>query len=264
LLSVVGVKLLPPSVTLGGSPGHGPTDCTLGAGPEHQCVNGSPGVDGMGSCSVDADCGGEFAAIGSCQLKANCSFGPPIPVPMGGLSACVVSTFLTDLCGRVNLLPPQTTLTTALSSRVYVTANAASPCPRCENGVCNGGDRAGLSCTAVGSAQTSLDCPPPATHFLAALTVVLPSLTTGKSTLRSSDGFFCAEQPSAGAFGVTAARSITEVGVPPLGSANLLAMHLASTFCVPATGTILDYLAQLPAPGALSVSGQLDLRGVLP
>jgi hypothetical protein len=116
----------------------------------------------MGRCSVDTDCGGEFAAIGSGQLKANCYFGPPIPVPNGGLSACVVNTFLTDLYGSVNLLPPQATLTTALSSRVYFNANPASPCPRCEDGVCTGGDRAGQSCTAVGSAHTSLDCPPTA------------------------------------------------------------------------------------------------------
>jgi hypothetical protein len=263
-LSVVGTSVLPPSVTLGGSPGHGAQDCTLGAGPRRACVNGDPGVDGTGTCTVDADCGGEFAAIGSCQLEAHCYFGPPIPVPNGGLSACVVNTFLTDLCGRVNLLPRQVSLTTALSSRVYFTANAASPCPRCESGVCNGGARAGLACTPVGSAQTSIDCPPPPIRFLGALTVALPSLTTGTATLTAHDGEFCANQPSPGAFGVADARKITETGLPPLASTNLLAMHLASTFCVPATGTFLDFVAQLPAAGALSAAGKLDLRGILP
>jgi hypothetical protein len=93
---------------------------------------------------------------------------------------------------------------------------------------------------------------------------MLPRLTTGTSKLAATDGLFCSDQTSPGAFGVAATRHVTQMGLPPLGSANLLSMHLASTFCVPATGTIIDFLAQLPTAGALSVSGELDLRGVLP
>jgi hypothetical protein len=263
-LSVVGVNLLPPSVTLGGSAGHGSADCTLGAGPQHQCVNGSAGLDGMGTCGVDADCGGHFAAIGSCQLKANCYFGPPIPVPNGTQSACVVNTFRTDLCGSVDLLPPQANLATVLSSRVYFNPIDTEPCPLCVSGTCDGGDNAGQPCTAVGSSQTSIDCPPVSTTFLGALTVVLPSLTTGTSTMSASDGVFCPAQHTPGAFGVPAVRSITEVGLPPGGATNALAMNLAATFCVPATGTPIDFFAQLPAAGALSAAGQLDLSSVLP
>jgi hypothetical protein len=215
----------------------------------------------MGQCATDTDCSG---TPGSCQPTANCYFGPPIPVSNGAASACVVNAFLTDLCGSVGLLPPQANLATALSSRVYFSGHPSEPCPRCVGGVCDGGDRVGLSCTAVGSAQTSIDCPPPAIHFFGALTVVLPSLTTGTSTLPSSGGTFCPGQDPPGAFGQSAARSISEVGVPPGGSTNALALNLAATFCVPATGTTIDFFAQLPAAGALSAAGELDLSSVLP
>jgi hypothetical protein len=94
--------------------------------------------------------------------------------------------------------------------------------------------------------------------------VVLPNLTTGTSTLSASDGLFCPDQPAPGAFGVSAVRSIIEVGVPPGGSTNALAMDLAATFCVPATGSPIDFFTQLPAAGGLSAAGQLDLSSVLP
>src|SRR5262249_38168068 len=161
-----------------------PTDCTKGAGPGRKCVNGNPGIDGNGTCNYDSDCGGILPT--ACALEANCYFGPPIPVPNGGLSACAVNTFLTDLCGQVTVIPPQSTFATALSSRVYLTSNPDSPCPRCESGVCTDGDRAGLTCTPLGSFNTSSDCPPSADHFLAALTVVIPQLTSGTSTISAS------------------------------------------------------------------------------
>jgi hypothetical protein len=258
-LAVTGSNLL--SITLGGSAGTGPHDCTLGAGPGSTCANGQPGIDGMGTCGSDADCADGPTA---CTPTANCYFGPPIPVPNGPLSACVISAFLSDLCGRVDLLPPAATFATALSSRVYFTGNADSPCPRCESGVCNGGDRAGLACAPVGSAQTSIDCPPPANRFLAALTVVIPDLTTGTSTLSAPGGLLCDGQPMPGAFGLADARTISETGTAPGGSSNLLAVNLAGTFCVPPTGTFLDLIAQLPGAGAITAPGQINLNGLLP
>ena len=262
-LSVVGVNLVPPSVTLGGSAGHGPSDCTLGAGPGRKCVDSSPGLDNMGTCNTDADCV-DSGYPGVCQLEAHCFFGPPIPVSDGAASSCVVNAFLTDLCGSVDLVPPQANLATALSSRVYFSGHPNEPCPLCVSGVCDSGDHAGQSCTAVGTAQTSVDCPPAAIHFLGALTVVLPNLTTGTSNLSVADGLFCPDQAGPGAFGIPDVRSITEVGVPPGGSTNALAMDLAGTFCVPATGSPIDFFAGLPAAGGLSTAGQLDLSGVLP
>ena len=223
-LDVVGLNLLPLSLTLTGSPGSGPQDCTKGAGPGQKCANGSPGIDMMGTCNGDADCGAPTA----CQPAPNCFFGPPIPVPNGATSACVVSAFRTDLCGQVNLTPPGATFATALASYVYLTLNADSPCPRCESGVCNGGERAGLSCTPVGSQMTSVDCPPTLSTFITTLNVVLPQLTSGTSTMTASDGVFCDGQLITGAMGIHDVRTVTESGTSPALNGTSLNMSLAA------------------------------------
>ena len=261
-VSVVGLQVLPLALTLGASAGSGPADCTQGAGPGRRCANGAPGLDGEGVCNYDVDCGG---AVTSCALEANCFFGPPIPVPNGPLSACVMNAFLTDLCGQVTLVPPQATFAAALSSRVYLTLDANSPCPRCEGGVCNGGARAGLSCAPLGSAQTSVDCPPTESTFLATLTAVIPQLTSGESTMTASDGIFCGGQSFPGALGLPAARRVTEQGGgPTLSLLDLtLSMNIAGTFCIEPTGTFLDAIAGLPAVGALSAEADVDVADVL-
>ena len=84
------------------------------------------------------------------------------------------------------------------------------------------------------------------------------------SSLTSSDGFFCPGQTQPGAFGIPNVRSLTEVGVAPGGSTNALEMTLAGTFCVPSAGPLLDFVAKIPGPGALSAKGSIDLSGVLP
>jgi hypothetical protein len=260
MLDVVGLNLLPLEVKLGGSPGNGPLDCTLGAGPDAHCLNGAPGTDGAGACTSDAHCGGP----GSCHYDGNCFFGPPIPVPFGATSACVVNTFLTDLCGEVNLLSRDATLATTISARVYLTGDVASPCPRCVAGVCTAGENAGGSCVAVGSAGTSPDCPPADASFLASLTVGIPALTTNQATaVADGSGDFCAGQPGEGAFGLPTARSYVETGAGLLESGSLLGMRLAGTFCIPPTGGFLDAIAGLPAPGAISQRGELDLSQLL-
>lgn len=260
-VSVVGLQLLPLALTLGGSDGSGPTDCTRGAGPGRRCANGHPGLDGEGTCNFDGDCGGQLTA---CALEANCYFGPPIPVPNGPLSACVMNAFLTDLCGQVSLVPPTATFAAALSSRVFLTLDAESPCPRCEGGLCNAGAREGLPCTPLGSAQTSLDCPPTEATFLSTLTAVIPALTSGESTIAASDGFFCDGQSAPGAIGLAAAREVTEQGGgPTLSGLTSLQMSIAGTFCIEATGTFLDSVAGLPAVGALSAGAEVDITDVL-
>ena len=175
-----------------------------------------------------------------------------------------MNAFLTDMCGSVQLLPPSATLAAALESRIYITGNADSPCPRCEAGVCNSGERAGQACTPIGSGGTSGDCPPQLSTFLASLRVVLPGLSTGPSALSSADGLFCPGQTVPGAFGIGEVRGVSEAGVPPGGSLNALEMTLAGTFCVPSAGPLLDFVAKLPGPGALSAKGSIDLSGVLP
>jgi hypothetical protein len=258
-LDVVGFNLLPLALTLTGSEGSGPSDCTKGSGPGFACANGKPGIDGLGTCNSDNDC----AAPTACQPRPNCFFGPPIPVPNGGLSACVISAFRTDLCGQVTLVPPAATFATALSSFVYLTLNADSPCPRCESGVCNGGERAGLSCTPIGTQLTSVDCPPERSTFIATLNVVVPELTSGTSTLTAPDGFFCDGQMLPGAMGIQAVRTVSETGTSPALNGLSLEMNLAGTFCIPPSGTVVDVLGGLPGVGALSAVGQVDLTALL-
>jgi hypothetical protein len=259
-LDVVGLSLLPPAVTLAGSEGTGPFDCTKGAGPDRNCVNGAPGSDGNGACTSDSDCG----ALGACVLRANCYFGPPIPLALGVLGSCVVNAFLTDLCGQVSLLPPRASLATALEARVFLTGNLASPCPRCEGGLCNGGERQGEACTPVGTQGTTLECPPAASTYLSSLRVVIPELTTGTSTLSADDGLFCPGQTVPGALGIPGARTLSQTGVAPAGGSDLLEMTLAGTFCLPSANPLFDAVAQIPGAGAVAAKGTLDLSGVLP
>ena len=84
------------TLTLGGSDGTGPADCTKGAGPAMHCVNANPGA----SCTLDADCGG---IPSSCALDANCFFGPPTPVSNGALSICIANALRTGACGVADL-----------------------------------------------------------------------------------------------------------------------------------------------------------------
>jgi hypothetical protein len=264
VLNVVGLHLLPPQITLGGSDGSGPFDCTRGAGPDRHCSNGATGTDGMGSCSSDVDCGG---APGACNLDANCFFGPPIPiVALQTVGICVVNAFLTDLCGQVSLLPPAANLATALSARVYLTgALVPFPCPQCLDGVCTYGKNAGEPCTPLGSDNTSSECLPDDSSFLSTMTVPITSLNTGTSVSTNPSGFFCPGQTTVGALGLAGARTITETGTPPGGGGSVLSMTLGSTFCVPASGhPLLDGVAKLPGPGAVSAAGEIDLSQVLP
>lgn len=258
MLDVKGIGLL--DVKLGGSDGNGPRDCTKGAGPDAHCLNGKPGTDGLGACTSDAHCGG---GKGTCQYDANCFFGPPIPISSFG--ACVVNAFQSDLCGNVNLLTTEATFATTISARVYVTGNPAQPCPVCSGGACSAGSNAGGACEPVGALGTSPDCPPSDASFLGSLTVPITQLGTGTSTLTAdASGLFCSGQTTPGALGLPAARQVTENGAGFGSGGNLLGMRLAGTFCIPPTGGFLDAIAGLPAVGAVSQRGELDLSQILP
>jgi hypothetical protein len=259
ILAVTGINGL--ALTLGPDPGSGPKDCTLGAGPDHACSNGLPGTNGMGACNADADCAG---VIGGCDLRANCYFGAPVPVPVSALtslSTCIMNAIGVGAEGDANLLTDSTSVSTTLSSRVYVTGNFTSPCPQCVSGACSYGERAGLGCSAVGSLNTTIDCPPTLTGFNGRLAVALAPISTGTSTASDPAGHFCAGQTHPGAFGGQAG-TIRETGSPLLGNlGNLFATTLAGTFCVPSTGNpIIDGLADLPGPGAVSVPGVASVQ----
>jgi len=258
VLDVVGIGL--PTVTLAGSAGSGPADCTKGAGPLKHCLDGAPGTDGQGLCSSDADC----AKPGACQLDANCYFGPPVPVT-GEFPACSVNALLTDMCGSLNVLTFEVNFAVAISARTYLTFDADSPCPRCVDGLCTAGKRAGQACTALGSYGTSLDCPPSDNQYLAALQVAIPNLTTGTSSLTSdASGLFCEDQTTPGAFGFPAARQITQTGAGVASGGLSGETTAVGTFCIAATGNpILDIVGGLPSAGTLSAKTAIDVSDVL-
>jgi len=158
VLAVTGISGL--ALALGPDPGSGPADCTLGAGPARHCLNGAPGTDGTGACSADSQCVGG-TPIGACDLDANCFFGPPVPVPgpIASLSVCIMNAIGVGVAGTADA--GSTTVSTTLSSRVYITGNATSPCPQCVSGACTYGERARMACSGgVGSRNTTIECPP--------------------------------------------------------------------------------------------------------
>jgi hypothetical protein len=258
---VTGVSLTGVALKLGPDAGSGPADCTLGPGTGRHCLNGSPGTDGMGACTTDTSCPGDVLA-GACDADARCFFGPPVPVSVGPLSSCIVNAIAQDVVGSANLLTRKTSLDAVLSARVYLTSDDVSPCPQCVNGTCTAGDRAGLACSGgVGSANTTIECPPPADAYQGRLAVSLTPVTTGTTQLANTSGGFCPGQRTRGAFGGPA-RRIRETGSPLLSEIpNVFATTLAGTFCVPATGNFLiDALADLPGPGAVSIPGTASVE----
>jgi hypothetical protein len=261
VLGVTGIGVAGLALTLGGDPGHGPADCTLGAGPARRCLNGAPGVDGAGTCASDADCAGSNS-IGACELTANCFFGPPVPVPLGPLSTCIVNAIADDVTGNANLLTRKTTLSAMLSARVYLTSQPASPCPQCVAGTCTGGERAGLACSGgLGSRNTTIECPPRDALYQGRLAVSLSPLTTAATTLANATGNLCPGQATPGAFGGPAG-AIRETGAPLLHElSNVFATTVAGTFCIPGTGNgLIDGLTDLPGPGAVSVPGTASIE----
>lgn len=259
VLDVVGIGL--PTVTLAGSVGTGPTDCTKGAGPLKHCLNGAPGSDGQGLCTTDAECNGK---LGACLPDANCYFGPPVPVA-GEFPACSVNALLTDMCGSLNVLTFEVNFAVAISARTYLTLDAESPCPQCIGGLCTAGERAGEACTPLGSYNTSLDCPPLDSQYLAALQVVIPSLTTGTSALTAdANGSFCDEQGAPGALGFPQAHTVTQTGAGVASGGLSGETTAVGTFCIYPTGNpIIDISGGFPNVGTLSAKTAIDVADVL-
>ena len=159
-----------------------------------------------------------------------------------------------------------------LSSRVYISGNTASPCPKCISGACdptwktNTGTTSpdtGAACTPTGAQLTTIDCRPSLPGFQAPLPVDLTPLTTGTASKTAANGLFCPMQNDAGAFGQPGTQCITETGLPA-GDISDGAPHnsnLASVFCIPATGNAaVDGVADLPGPGAIGLNGAAQLQ----
>jgi hypothetical protein len=252
--------------------GHG-----LGSLPPSALPDGAVVHFDLGGCSV--------LPLLTCSLTATptagpgfdcsttgCFFGPPVPIPNGGLSACSVSNFTAPVSGSVNLLTGATTTNVSLGLHVFVTGNATQPCPRCSamgapgapgSGTCDRGARAGLSCSTTNSQGLSKDCLPGGADGsidVGTINASLSPVTTGTVSLSNPSGLFCPGQTQPGCFGSGACRSITETGVSPgVAITSSLAPQpatLVSTFCVPATGNaLLDSPAGLPGPAAISLQG---------
>ena len=110
----------------------------------------------------------------------------------------------------------------------------------------------------------SKDCAPGGTDGSTDLGTVnanLSPVTTGTSSKSNPAGLFCPGQATPGCFGNTSCRSFTETGAAPngaLAAATPQPATLASTFCVPSSGSVLvDGSAGLPGPAAISLPGTI-------
>ncbi len=248
-------------LTLQASATGNPSTCTQGALPTRHCAT-APTVP----CITAADC----ASGRGCIADARCYLGPPSPLPAQGTEACIMRAVAADASGTLDRTTGAAAVTIPLVSHVYLTANAASSCPRCVGGVCNAGQRAGLSCTPVGSMQTTHDCPPPDAQWFAAYATT-PTFQTGNVTVSSSTGVLCAPNPpvggigqlTAGAFGLPTTRRIEQAGLAAGDLRDLMPheVRLVAGVCVPASGNgITDGKANFPGPAAASVAGTFRLE----
>ncbi|HUL98817.1 MAG TPA: hypothetical protein VLU24_05250 [Mycobacterium sp.] len=204
-------------------------DCSLGPLVSKHCTRLPAGA----ACTSDADCG----ATGLCNPDPQCMFGPPLPVPAGATSTCILNVVRADASGTVDQSAGTSNITIPLASYVYLTGNTdkfcrngapgtngkglcsvnidcgsglpagtcanETACPTCENAVtgtnhCISGKNHGAACTPVGSKKTTMDCLPKDIEFLGPLGVDLAPLQTGTSTLTAAVGNRNAQCTSAG------------------------------------------------------------------
>jgi hypothetical protein len=246
----------------------------------------SPTPDGAIYVFKVSDCTDETAMVLAPSTSAEtgnratctasgCFFGPPLPIPnpgAPGVSTCVINSIAAApvVGGRLDATTGESTITLPLVSTVYVTGDidttrpGIQPCPQCIAGRCTTGPNAGGTCTTPTSLGTTHDCPAPGTS-LAPFGVDLSPLGTGRVTSSHATGVFCGPtQKAAGAFGKGTARYIEENGMPA-GDGTDGALHAAvqaSVFCIPASGNpLVDTVANLPGPGAVTLAGQVQLVG---
>src|SRR4029453_1208433 len=195
-----------------------------------------------------------------------CFAGLPLQV-FGSVPSCVLTVVAEDGGGWGDLSAGAANLGAPTLIYVYLTLDQSSPCPRCVAGTCAGGQRSGLSCTPANPDGLTHDCPPSDSQFFNALDLRSDlSVGGGGGTARSEfsapDGFFCAGQDDAGAFGRHDARRIVQTGSPAGDLRDGLAHPyvLVSTGCIPSSGNpLVDDFADLPGPSGLSGPGTLRL-----
>jgi len=179
----------------------------------------------------------------------------------------VVNVYAADGRGSVSPTAGEAAIEAPLVNYVYLTYDSSSPCPRCVNGLCAGGQRNGRPCTPGAADGKSHDCPPRDDQFFAALdfrAVGDQAVATGVRTAAAADGLFCPAQRTAGAFGKPATRRIVEMGSPAgdLTDGAAHAVTLAATPCISSSGVpLVDQVADLPGPTGVSVVGTLRFIG---
>jgi hypothetical protein len=150
-------------------------------------------------CDVQGYAGGQSAS--------GRAFAPPIPIVIGSVSTCVVTTFHEPFAtGTANIQSGDIDVTANVSGDVYITTSSAV-CPKCSGvnpgdaGTCQGGASNGLACTtdesiAVqnstnGPYTVSRDCLPSGSPLSVAFSL---TMTTGMSSLDQ----LCAGEPAPG------------------------------------------------------------------
>lgn len=227
--------------------------------------------------SADPDC-----------TATGCNFGTPLPIPnptLPNLSTCVLNTWATDATGTIDLDHGDSVTAVPLHSDTYLTGNLVQPCPACRAGTCDRGINQGLPCATQNSNGYTRDCPPGGvtpghpcieggigtcadlSAHVGILSVSLSPLTTGIASMTAADGNFCPGQGGSpgtpGCFNHATCRTITETGATP-GAITIgtpIAARLAAVFCIPATPLgLVNYAADLPGPGAVTLPGTFTVR----
>jgi hypothetical protein len=235
----------------------GSSYCSQGP-PDRQICLDDPGR----TCATDADCPGGRA--GSCLPAPRCFAAPPAPFVAGIFGACIMTPLAGNATGTVNLDTGEMTLSTPVRTLVYLTFDPVSPCPRCVNGTCIGGDRNGYACapSAASPTQTSLDCPPhPSTYYLS-FPASAVAMSSAPVSISAADGLFCPGQVHPGAFGDEDVRRIEVAGIAAGSLRDGLphAQTLQTLQCAQSTGnTLADELADFPGPQVQSTVGMVQL-----
>jgi hypothetical protein len=133
--------------------------------------------------------------------KPGCLFGPPLPIPNGATSVCIVNRVSADAAGGGTCGGATNDLALPLFSDLYLTGPTLgdAPCPRCLDGggtcspgtnCCESGPNVNQPCvpgsTLTGvSHPTSHDCPPP-DPYIGSLPIPF-NLGTGTQTKTATD-----------------------------------------------------------------------------
>ena len=130
-------------------------------------------VDCLGTCSGNTNLGEPCNELSDCPDQSSgtsCSgdtceyfLSPPLSLSAGGTPACIVNQLVGPVSGTINVETGEARMPMYILSRVYPIGTTLQPCPVCNAGTCEGGERNGQSCIVNGSnvfGDVSLDCPP--------------------------------------------------------------------------------------------------------